>query len=132
MAVRGEFYRSVAEVPAAEKLMPVSRPPEEIAELKEAEARGELPKGTMADLKERIDKQVFGADFKRDKNGKPIEVGIGTLLNPSINDYRATLAGEQAGFNPPGTAAAKAAAWWNADPEAAARAGIPRPDSRRK
>lgn len=132
MSVRGDFYKTLDQVPPQERLMAVSRTPEEIAELKAAEARGELPPGTVADLKRRLEQQVFGHDVQHDRAGHPIEQGVGTVGNPSINHYNALLASEKAGNEPPGSAADWAAAVWRENPEGAKANRIPRPDKRGK
>jgi hypothetical protein len=35
------------------------------------------------------DMHVFGAGFRRDRNGKPIEQGLGSIDNPTENSFRA-------------------------------------------
>jgi hypothetical protein len=37
------------------------------------------------------EKNVFGYDFKRDKHGRPIEQGIGSASQPSMNHFRARV-----------------------------------------
>jgi hypothetical protein len=39
-------------------------------------------------------KTVFGADYKRDRNGAPVEMGIGSASQPAINSMAALLAAE--------------------------------------
>ena len=39
-------------------------------------------------------RNVFGADYKRDKHGRPIEQGRGSKLQPTVNSMAALLAAE--------------------------------------
>jgi hypothetical protein len=39
-------------------------------------------------------KNVFGADYKRDRHGRPVEMGIGSKNQPTINSMGALLAAE--------------------------------------
>jgi hypothetical protein len=62
--------------------------PEEIATMTAAE---------IADRKAAAERNVFGHDFKRDKNGRPIEQGIGGPMQPNDVNHLAALAKDKAG-----------------------------------
>jgi hypothetical protein len=63
-------------------------------ELDEAEQRiekGELPPDWFAQYYKAVDENVFGVDFKKDRDGRPIETGIGSPSNQtqtSIDAYK--------------------------------------------
>jgi hypothetical protein len=67
------------------------------------------------------EKIVFGHDFQRDRNGAPIEVGIGSPGRESVNHMASILKYE-------GQEAYQAAcdAIWKRDPEHAKRLGLKR------
>jgi hypothetical protein len=48
-------------------------------------------------------KNVYGFDYKTDKNGVPQQQGIGSEQNPSINHFAALRKAEQQGREPPGS-----------------------------
>jgi hypothetical protein len=66
------------------------------------------------------DRIVFGHDFQRDRNGNPIEVGVGSPGNPSINSLAAIRKWE--GEDSYQKAVADI---WQRDPEKAKKLGLP-------
>jgi len=46
-------------------------------------ASPELRRLMIEDAKRKVEIDVFGEGFKRDKNGKPIEQGLGSASNPT-------------------------------------------------
>jgi hypothetical protein len=71
------------------------------------------------------EKIVFGQTFQRDRNGAPIEVGIGSPGRESVNHMQSILKYE--GREAYDAAAAKI---WKRDPEHAQRLGLKRPGAR--
>jgi hypothetical protein len=69
---------------------------------------------------------VFGSDYKRDRNGKPIEQGVGSAANPSLNHFMALKKAEMAGVEAVGSYDRAVAALWKTDPARARKIGLPR------
>lgn len=105
----------------------VNLTPEEIQVMKDDERGGKLPPGTVAKHFKDEDERVFGAGFKRDSNGDPIEQGIGSPGNENVNHFRAMLQNEQRGINPKGTYDKAVADLWKRDPAKARKLQLPHP-----
>ena len=97
---------------------PVHLTEDERAEAREMIRKGELPPDALERQAESEAKNVFGADAKRDKNGKFIEQGIGSKNHESLNHFTALLRAEQQGFEPAGTYNKAVADLWKPRPEA--------------
>jgi hypothetical protein len=61
-----------------------------------AEELAEMSPQQRAELKRKLEDNVFGADCKRDHHGRPIEQGIGSPGNENVNHLRA-LEAQKAG-----------------------------------
>jgi hypothetical protein len=66
-------------------------------------------------------KNVYGFDYKKDRNGEPIQQGIGSRQNPSINHIAAMRKSESMGLLPPGSTEREIAEIRKATPEWAAK-----------
>lgn len=75
----------------------------EVDEMKELIAQGKIPRDAFEQVEEAAEKNVFGVDVKHDRQGNPIEQGIGSPSQPSrnsINAYRANQLGNKFGAEP--------------------------------
>jgi hypothetical protein len=72
-------------------------------------------------------KAVFGFDYQTDRNGEPIEQGIGSRGHETLNHFNAMLANERRGVIPPGSYQAAVKEIFQRDPERARRIGLPQP-----
>jgi hypothetical protein len=70
-------------------------------------------------------KNVFGFNYATDKDGQPIQQGIGSKSNPSINHYAALRKAEQQGREPPGAYEKAVKELWRTDAKKAAQLGLP-------
>ena len=98
---------------------------EEIEDAKAQIAAGLLPSNYFELCAEARRQNVFGHDYKTDRNGNPLESGIGSPSNPSLNSYRALKRAEEAGLEPVGSYEKAVARCWRDTPEAAKRIGLP-------
>jgi hypothetical protein len=76
---------------------------DEIQNMRDRIASGNLPPTAIADYLKAEEKQVFGVDVQHDKHGRPIEKGIGSASQPSRNSidaYIATQLNRKAGPEP--------------------------------
>jgi hypothetical protein len=62
---------------------------EEVEKMHSDIAAGKLPPDAWAEHLKGEEKAVFGHDVRHDRKGKPIEVGIGSALQPSHNSVEA-------------------------------------------
>jgi hypothetical protein len=81
----------------------------------------------IAAWREQERQHVFGFGYKVDGNGKPIEQGIGSKGNESVNHFAAMKKAESEELLDPGTYDAALAEAWARDRERAIRIGLPRP-----
>jgi hypothetical protein len=58
---------------------------EELAEARANVEQGIFPEDWFLQYRESLAQAVYGADFQRDRNGNPIQQGIGAPLNQSAN-----------------------------------------------
>jgi hypothetical protein len=100
---------------------------EEIEEAKYRIEIGELPPNFFELHEEAKAKATFGHDYKRDRNGKPIEQGVGSPGNESINHFISLKKAEQAGIEPFGSYDKAVAAMFKRDPERARKLGLQQP-----
>lgn len=98
-----------------------TKSPEELAELR---AQGPV---FVKQYLEAETRNVFGHDVKFDKDGRPIEQGLGSPSQPTFNSYAATRKRESQGELEPGTTEAWLEEAWRNTPEQCKKAGIPRP-----
>jgi hypothetical protein len=70
-------------------------------------------------------RNVFGFDYKTDKNGQPTQQGIGSENNLSINHFAALKKAEVAGREAPGTWEKAVKELWRKDAKKAAQLGLP-------
>jgi hypothetical protein len=62
---------------------------DELDEMRKAIADGKLPPDALEKYYEEEAKAVFGHNYKTDRDGKPIEQGIGSASQPSANSVAA-------------------------------------------
>lgn len=122
-------YSNINQMPAHEKPAPVTYTREELDAMRDEEARGVVPRGFLADLKERIDKAVFGHDFKRDSRNRPIEQGLGSPGHETSQHYAALLRNEMLGVEPKGAYRRAVTDQWRRDPQKAEALHLPRPEA---
>ncbi len=67
----------------------VHKTPKELAEMQQLIDRGLLPKDAIEQYYENEFMAVFGENYKTDKNGDPIEQGIGSKSQPSASSIAA-------------------------------------------
>lgn len=72
-------------------------------------------------------KNVFGFDYKTDRNGNPVEQGIGAPGHETANHFAALRKREAEGHEEPGTYDAAVAALWERDREHAIKIGLRKP-----
>jgi hypothetical protein len=81
----------------------------------------------IAAYKEAERKNVFGFDHKTDRHGNPIEQGIGSKGNESVNHFASMRKAESEGLLEAGTYDAALAEFWERDRERAVKLGMPKP-----
>jgi hypothetical protein len=87
-----------------------------------------LDKGlTKVEAAELERKNVYGHDYRTDRQGRPIQQGIGSESNPSGNHFAALRKAEQQGLEPPGTYKRMVAELFKKDRETALRLGLREP-----
>ena len=106
---------------------PVHLTEDERAEAREMIRKGELPHDALERQAESEAKNVFGADARKDRNGKFIEQGIGSKGHETLNHFTALLRAEQQGFEPAGTYKKAVAEIYRRDAKHAAAIGLPPP-----
>jgi hypothetical protein len=67
----------------------VTKTEQELAEMKELIQKGELPPDAIKQYYADERRNVFGFDHKTDRNGKPVEQGVGSAGNQSRNSIEA-------------------------------------------
>lgn len=67
----------------------VTLSPAEMQELEELIESGQLSKDFIERYHDAVEKNVFGADHKKDRHGNPIEQGLGSALNQTKNSVDA-------------------------------------------
>jgi hypothetical protein len=81
----------------------VSLTQQEIDDMRDLIADGKIPRDAFEQYAAAVEKAVFGVDVKHDRNGNPIEQGIGSALHPtrnSIDAYKAHQLGNKFGPEP--------------------------------
>ena len=76
---------------------PITLTAEELETMRLQIETGQLPPDAIAQHFDCVQKNVFGFDFKKDRNGKPIENGLGSARNQtrnSVESYRKWGIGE--------------------------------------
>ncbi len=113
----------------ADELMksPVHLTADERAEAQALIARGELPADALERQAESEAKNVFGADAKRDRNGKYQEQGIGSRGNETGNHFAALKIAERDGIEPAGSYKRAVEELYRRDPARAKAIGLPLP-----
>lgn len=71
------------------KIPVVALTQEEVDEINDQIQTGELPRDYFDRRAEAVEKFVFGQDVKHDRQGNPIEQGIGSAAQPSRNSIEA-------------------------------------------
>jgi hypothetical protein len=99
---------------------------DDVASIKQEISLGLLPPDWFQQCEEARAKNTFGADYKRDRHGRPIEQGIGSLGNESLNHFHALKKNEMAGTEPQGAYDRAVARLWKENPEHAKKIGLPR------
>jgi len=92
---------------------------------RKATERGKSHDDAVLEAIEAERRNVYGYDYKTDKNGQPIQQGLGSEKNPSINHYAALKKAEQQGREAPGSWEKAVKALWRTDPEKARSLGLP-------
>lgn len=98
-----------------------TKSPEEMDELR-AQGASAVKAYCDAELK-----NVFGFDVIFDAEGRPVERGIGSALQPTANHFAAMRKREVEGQEEPGTTDRALAEAWLKTPELAKKLGLPRP-----
>ncbi len=62
---------------------------DELDEMRKAIADGKLPPDALKKYYADEEKAVFGHDFRRDREGRPIEQGLGSAAQPTRNSIEA-------------------------------------------
>jgi hypothetical protein len=97
---------------------------EEIDEIRAEIKEGRLPADYLDRYAKAVRDNVFGADHKTDKNGRPIEQGIGAKSRETLNHFAALKKAEASGQELPGTYDKAVAALVKRDPERAKKLGL--------
>jgi phage repressor protein C with HTH and peptisase S24 domain len=69
----------------------VHKTPKELAEMQMLIDQGKLPRDAIEQYYENEFMAVYGENYKTDKNGEPIEQGIGSKSQPSPNSIAAYI-----------------------------------------
>lgn len=108
---------------------PVNYTPQELGELRIEEETGRVPKGTLANHFEEVNKAVFGHDAKKDRKGNYQEQGIGAKGHETANHFAALARAVQMGLEPKNAYADAVIDFWKRDPKRAEKFHLPRPEA---
>jgi hypothetical protein len=100
---------------------------DEIEEIKNQIAAGNLPPNYFELCDEARARNVFGADAVKDRHGNWIEQGAGAKGRETANHFVALKKAEAMGIELPGTYDKAVAALWKRDAERARKIGLPAP-----
>jgi hypothetical protein len=106
---------------------PVHLTEDERAEAREMIKKGELPPDALERQADAEARNVYGADAKKDRNGKYLEQGVGSRGHESLNHFTALLRAEQQGLEPAGSYKKAVEEIYRRDPKRAAAIGLPPP-----
>lgn len=111
------------------KPTPVHLTEEDLAEMREAIRKGQLPPDAIEKHFEAEALNVFGHDAKKVK-GEFVEQGIGSKGHETANHFAALLKAERVDkIEPAGSYEAAVKEIWKRDPKRAERLKLPRPES---
>lgn len=108
---------------------PVNFTPAEIDDLRAEEEKGLIPKGSVAQYFENLNKAVFGHDAKKDRKGHYQEQGVGSKGHETSNHFAALARNEQMGLERPGSYALAVTEMWKRDAQRAEKLRLPRPEA---
>ena len=100
----------------------------EIEETQQQIAEGKLPPDWLDRYNKGVVDNVFGFDHKKDRQGNPIEQGIGSKGHETKNHFAALKKAEQMGLEPAGAYDRAVGEIWGRDPDRAQKLGLPKPN----